>query len=122
MKDAVKRFFDANERWVARVLDEGRKAHALKLAGAAPELARTLVAALEGAMLVARSYGEVSRFEAAASGSWRSSSVASGPESFPPPPPVRPDESARLLSWLLRGPLRVWELLVQRLAVRCSPS
>ena len=63
MKDAVKRFFDANERWVARVLDEGRKAHALKLAGAAPELARTLVAALEGAMLVARSYGEVSRFE-----------------------------------------------------------
>jgi len=66
MKDAVKRFFDANERWVARVLDEGRKAHALRLAGAAPELARTLVAALEGAMLVARSYGEVSRFEAAA--------------------------------------------------------
>jgi TetR/AcrR family transcriptional regulator, transcriptional repressor for nem operon len=66
MKEAVKRFFDANERWVARVLDEGRKARALRLAGAAPELARTLVAALEGAMLVSRSYGDVSRFEAAA--------------------------------------------------------
>ncbi len=66
MKEAVKSFFDANERWVARVLDEGRKAHTLRLAGSAPELARTLVAALEGAMLVARSFGDVSRFETAA--------------------------------------------------------
>ncbi len=66
MKEAVKRFFDANERWVARVLDEGRRAHALRLSGTASELARTLVAALEGAMLVARSFGDVSRFEAVA--------------------------------------------------------
>jgi TetR/AcrR family transcriptional regulator, transcriptional repressor for nem operon len=66
MKDAVTRFFDANERWLARVLDEGRKARALRLEGSAPELARTLLAALEGAMLVARSYGDVSRFEAVA--------------------------------------------------------
>lgn len=66
MKDAVKRFFDANELWVARVLDEGRRARRPRAAGASRELARTLVAGLEGAMLVARSYGDVSRFEAAA--------------------------------------------------------
>lgn len=66
MKDAVKRFFDANELWIARVLEEGRKTRTLRLEGAAPELARTLVAALEGAMLVARSYGDVTRFEATA--------------------------------------------------------
>jgi TetR/AcrR family transcriptional repressor of nem operon len=66
MKDAVKRFFDANELWVARVLDEGRKARTLRPGGATREVARTLVAGLEGAMLVARSYGDVSRFEAAA--------------------------------------------------------
>jgi len=65
MKDAVRRFFDLNERWVARVLEEGRKARTVRLGGAAAEVARTLVAALEGAMLVARSYGDVSRFEAA---------------------------------------------------------
>lgn len=66
MKDAVKRFFDANEQWVARVVDEGRRARGPRAAGASRELARTLVAGLEGAMLVARSYGDVSRFEAAA--------------------------------------------------------
>lgn len=66
MKDAVNRFFDANELWVARVLDEGRRARRLRGTGASRELARTLVAGLEGAMLVARSYGDVSRFEAAA--------------------------------------------------------
>jgi TetR/AcrR family transcriptional repressor of nem operon len=65
MKHAVKRFFDTNERWVANVLEDGSKERALRLPAPAQELARTLVAALEGAMLVARSYGDVARFETA---------------------------------------------------------
>jgi TetR/AcrR family transcriptional repressor of nem operon len=66
MKDAVRRFFDANESWLATVLEEGRTTRALTFRGAARDEARTIVASLEGAMLVARSYGDVSRFEAAA--------------------------------------------------------
>jgi len=66
MKDGVNRFFDANERWVAEVLEQGRRSRSLRFRGAPEVLARTLVASLEGAMLVARSYGDVARFDAAA--------------------------------------------------------
>jgi TetR/AcrR family transcriptional repressor of nem operon len=66
MREAVTAFFDANERWLARVLEEGRRAKALRFQGPAAEEARLLVASLEGAMLVARTYGDVARFESAA--------------------------------------------------------
>jgi TetR/AcrR family transcriptional repressor of nem operon len=66
MRDSVISFFDANEAWIAAVLEEGRKAKRLRFDGSAEEAARLLVASLEGAMLVARSYGEVARFESAA--------------------------------------------------------
>ncbi len=66
MRERVRHFFDANERWLARVLEEGRKAGQLAFKGAPVELARMIVASLEGAMLLARSYGEPPRFDAAA--------------------------------------------------------
>jgi TetR/AcrR family transcriptional regulator, transcriptional repressor for nem operon len=66
MREAVTRFFDANEAWLTEVLERGRRERSLRFRGPAAELARTLVASLEGAMLVARSYGDVSRFEASA--------------------------------------------------------
>ena len=66
MREALNAFFDANERWLSRVLEEGRRARALGFHGSAVEEARLLVAALEGAMLVARSYGDPGRFESAA--------------------------------------------------------
>jgi TetR/AcrR family transcriptional repressor of nem operon len=66
MKDRVTRFFDANERWVAEVLEHGRRSRSLRFQGAAEELARTVVASLEGAMLMARSYDDPARFDAAA--------------------------------------------------------
>jgi TetR/AcrR family transcriptional repressor of nem operon len=66
MREAVTRFFDANEAWVAEVLERGRRERSLRFRGPPAELARTLVASLEGAMLVARSYGDVSRFESSA--------------------------------------------------------
>ncbi|MFO1364213.1 MAG: TetR/AcrR family transcriptional regulator [Burkholderiales bacterium] len=66
VKDGVKRFFDRNEAWLVGVLDAGRKARTLRFSGAPAVVAQTLVGSLEGAMMLARSYGDVARFEAVA--------------------------------------------------------
>jgi TetR/AcrR family transcriptional repressor of nem operon len=66
MRDAVVRFFDLNEAWLGRVLEEGRVRGAVQFNGSARTEARLIIGALEGAMLVARPYGEPERFEAAA--------------------------------------------------------
>jgi TetR/AcrR family transcriptional regulator, transcriptional repressor for nem operon len=66
MRERVRHFFDENEGWLARVLDEGREAGELAFKGTPVELARMIVASLEGAMMLARSYGEPPRFDAAA--------------------------------------------------------
>lgn len=66
MKEAVRSFFDTNEAWLARVLMEGRKRKELAFSGTPVETARVLVAALEGAMLLARSHGDSSRLRSAA--------------------------------------------------------
>ena len=63
VRTELKRFFDANEEWLVRVLTAGRKAKALRLAGTPEVEARLLTMGLEGAMLVARSYGEPHRFD-----------------------------------------------------------
>jgi TetR/AcrR family transcriptional repressor of nem operon len=66
VKDGVKHFFDRNEQWLVTVLEAGRKAGTLRFAGPPAVVAQTLVGALEGAMMLARSYGQVARFEAVA--------------------------------------------------------
>ena len=66
MRDAVIGFFDENEAWVEGVLAAGRGEGSLTFAGDPGEAARQIVSALEGAMLVARPYGDVDRFETAA--------------------------------------------------------
>ncbi len=66
MRAAVLGFFDENESWVERVLADGRDAGTLAFAGAPREAAQLVVSALEGAMLVARPYGDSRRFETAA--------------------------------------------------------
>ena len=66
MRDAVTGFFDKNEVWLIQVLELGKAQGALQFSGAAADAARMIVAGLEGAMLVARPYGEVARFKAAA--------------------------------------------------------
>lgn len=63
MKSAVTHFFEANEQWLASVLEQGRANGDLRFSGAPLDVARLLVGSLEGAMLVARSFGDVSRFE-----------------------------------------------------------
>jgi TetR/AcrR family transcriptional repressor of nem operon len=66
MKEEVRHFFDENEQWLAAVLERGRKAGSLGFKGPALEAARVLVGSLEGAMMLARSYGDASRFDTAA--------------------------------------------------------
>jgi TetR/AcrR family transcriptional regulator, transcriptional repressor for nem operon len=66
MQQRVTAFFDANERWLTTVLAQGLQAGIFRFSDSAKERARVLLAALEGAMLVARSYGDPRRFHAAA--------------------------------------------------------
>ena len=59
----VNRFFEMNEAWVAEVLGRGRAKKALRFKGTPSVVAKYLVSTLEGAMLVARSFDDFSRFE-----------------------------------------------------------
>jgi TetR/AcrR family transcriptional regulator, transcriptional repressor for nem operon len=66
MQKGLTSFFDANERWLTKVLEDGLRAGAFLFREPANERARVLLGALEGAMLVARSYGNPHRFQMAA--------------------------------------------------------
>ncbi len=66
MRSAVNRFFDENEAWLMRVLAQGKSGGTLSYDGSSRDAARVVLAALEGAMLVARAYGEPARFQSAA--------------------------------------------------------
>lgn len=66
MRERVVRFFDDNEVWLSRVLEDGRKAGTITFNGPARPVARTLIGGLEGAMLVARPYHDLKRFRDAA--------------------------------------------------------
>jgi TetR/AcrR family transcriptional repressor of nem operon len=65
MREELKHYFDENERWLIGVLEQGRKEKTLKFMGSAAEAAQALIGGLEGAMMIARSYGEVARFRTA---------------------------------------------------------
>jgi TetR/AcrR family transcriptional repressor of nem operon len=66
MREEMRHFFDENERWLVAVLEQGRAAGHLRFSGAALDVARAIVGSLEGAMMIARSYGEVARFQVVA--------------------------------------------------------
>ncbi len=66
MQDAVIKFFDQNESWLAGVLEQGRADGSLHFADSARDTARMIVGGLEGAMLIARPYGDIDRFQTAA--------------------------------------------------------
>ena len=63
MREAVISFFDANERWLADLLTQGMADKTLTFTGSAEEVAQSVFGTLEGAMLVARPYGDATRFE-----------------------------------------------------------
>lgn len=66
MRAAVLRFFDDNEAWLTGVFEQGQADGSLRLDGPPGDAAQALVGGLEGALLIARPYGEVARFEATA--------------------------------------------------------
>ena len=68
IREKVVAFFDDNEAWLERVLENGRADGSLRFDAPPREAARLIVSALEGAMLVARPYGDLERFRAAAAG------------------------------------------------------
>lgn len=66
MAEAIIRFFDANQVWLTRVLEGGRADGTLSFTGDAGEAAQAVIGTLEGAMLIARPYHDLSRFQSAA--------------------------------------------------------
>lgn len=66
MQVKLRAFFDANETWLVSVLKRGRESGRLTVRESPVVQARILVEVLEGAMLVARAYGDVDRFRSAA--------------------------------------------------------
>lgn len=64
MRQAVTAFFDANHVWLTLVLEEGSTNGSIRFAGHARDAAELIVGSLEGAMLVARTYGDANRFTA----------------------------------------------------------
>jgi TetR/AcrR family transcriptional regulator, transcriptional repressor for nem operon len=66
MRSEVIRFFDENQKWLSDLLTEGRSDQTLSFSGAVDDVAQNILSTLEGAMLVARPYGDIQRFNAAA--------------------------------------------------------
>jgi TetR/AcrR family transcriptional repressor of nem operon len=66
MMQDVRAFFDTNEAWLGRLLAQGREEGTLQFASSTRDTARMIIGTLEGAMLVARPYADVERFEASA--------------------------------------------------------
>jgi TetR/AcrR family transcriptional repressor of nem operon len=65
MQAEVVRFFDENQKWLAKLLEEGKTDGTLTFRGQPEEVAQGILSTLEGAMLVARPYGDLARFDAA---------------------------------------------------------
>jgi TetR/AcrR family transcriptional repressor of nem operon len=66
MKAGLTHFFNENENWLVAILERDQAMKKLRFTGSARELAQLLIGSLEGAMMLARSYGDVHRFELSA--------------------------------------------------------
>jgi TetR/AcrR family transcriptional repressor of nem operon len=89
MRDSVLAFFDRTEDWLAEVIEQGCDDGSIRAAGSARDTARLVMSCLEGALLVARPYGDADRFDAAASNLLRTLTPA------PPTSIRRPAHSAK---------------------------
>jgi TetR/AcrR family transcriptional repressor of nem operon len=65
MRVAVIGFFDENQRWLAKLLTVGDADGTLRIDGSVDAAAQNILSTLEGAMLVARPYGDLTRFNVA---------------------------------------------------------
>jgi TetR/AcrR family transcriptional repressor of nem operon len=83
MRTAIRAFFDLNERWLAGIVKQGRAVRRFHERGRPEEVARLVLGALEGAMLVARPYNDVERFASSAAQILDSLSASSPPRRAP---------------------------------------
>ena len=65
VRQAVMGFFERNEKWLADVLESGRRDQSLQFEGTPNQMARFVVSELEGTMLLARLHDDPELFEAA---------------------------------------------------------
>jgi TetR/AcrR family transcriptional repressor of nem operon len=63
MRDAVIAFFEANEKWLAGTLAQGRDEQTLRFQGPPQAAAQMIISALQGAMLIARPTGDLKGFQ-----------------------------------------------------------
>ncbi|MEU7145977.1 TetR/AcrR family transcriptional regulator [Nocardia sp. NPDC046473] len=68
MQQSVVHFFERNEAWLSEVLTQGQREHTLAFTGSAREKAHMIISCLEGALLVARLYGDLDMFQTTAAG------------------------------------------------------
>jgi TetR/AcrR family transcriptional repressor of nem operon len=65
MQAVVVQFFLDNEAWLSHVLDQGTVEGSIRTASTTQDAARSIIASLEGAMLIARPFHDITRFQAA---------------------------------------------------------
>ena len=64
MREAITRFFEDNETWLTDVLSRGQVDGSISIDGPPRDTAQMIVSGLEGAMLVARTHGGLTQFQA----------------------------------------------------------
>lgn len=63
MRSAVLDFFTVNERWLQSVLTDGQTDGSLRVRRGVEDTARMIIDCLEGAVLIARPYADLARFD-----------------------------------------------------------
>jgi TetR/AcrR family transcriptional repressor of nem operon len=66
VRQAVQQLFAEIEAWMAKLLAEGRQKRQFQFRGTPDLAARAVFSSLEGALVVARAFGDIRRFEATA--------------------------------------------------------
>ena len=66
MRAGVVAFFDKNEEWLSRVLKDGSEEGTLEFEESPSEIAWMIISCLQGAMLIAKPYGDTSKFKSTA--------------------------------------------------------
>jgi hypothetical protein len=84
----------ASQQWLVRVLAQGQQDTTLSFAGSTTDVAQSILGTLAGAMLVARPYGDLARFNSTAQHPLARSSIqAAVARSIPPRISSRPTRS-----------------------------
>jgi TetR/AcrR family transcriptional repressor of nem operon len=67
-QEALRAFFSVAEQWLAAVVEEGAQSGRLQPSAPPPQVAQSVLALLEGGMLITRTFDDTRRFDACAVG------------------------------------------------------